>query len=205
MATVKPNKLVLTYFPVPGRAGATRQALRYGKIEFEDRHVSGPDFAALKPTLPFGQVPVLDVDGVVLTQSNAQLVYAGRLAGLVPSDYLLEAQVHEVLNFTEDGISLVVPSIKETDEAKRLEMRKALSEPDSPLHKFLANVDRYLARNGKGTGWFVGDSLTVADLKADGVFKMLTSGALDGFPTTILDGYAAIQRNIAQTAAALKQ
>jgi prostaglandin-H2 D-isomerase / glutathione transferase len=204
MSVAKPNKIVLTYFPFPGRAGPIREALRHGKIDFEDRHVTHAEFASLKETYPFGQLPLLEVDGVVITQSNAQLVYAGRLAGLTPNDAFPLTQVLEVLSFVEDAISLVVPSMREKVESKRLAMRKELSAEDGPLRKFFFRVNRYLERNGKGNGWFVGDTLTVADLKTKAFFEMVSSGHLDGIPTDILEKYAAIKQNIAQTTAALK-
>ena len=38
-------------------------ALRVGGVEFEDKRVGygSPEWEALKPTTPFGQVPVLEV------------------------------------------------------------------------------------------------------------------------------------------------
>ncbi|DAZ92684.1 TPA: hypothetical protein N0F65_003479, partial [Lagenidium giganteum] len=33
-----------------------RLALAFGSIEFEDKRLSFPEFGALKPTLPLGQV-----------------------------------------------------------------------------------------------------------------------------------------------------
>jgi glutathione S-transferase len=46
--------------------------------------------------MPFGQVPVLEVDGHFLAESYAILRYAGGLAGLVPSEPLAAAKVDEV-------------------------------------------------------------------------------------------------------------
>ena len=60
---------------------------------------SGPDaeWPKLKPTLPLGQVPVLEVDGKLLAQSYAILGYAGRLAKLHGADAWSEAKVDEIL------------------------------------------------------------------------------------------------------------
>jgi glutathione S-transferase len=44
------------------------------------------EFARLKPTLPAGQLPILEVDGVVYNQSKAIEQYAARRAGLYPLD-----------------------------------------------------------------------------------------------------------------------
>lgn len=40
------------------------------------------DLAELKPTLPLGQLPVLQVDGTIYAQSMAIARYAAKLAGL---------------------------------------------------------------------------------------------------------------------------
>ena len=44
---------------------------------------------------PFGQVPVLEIDGVAFSQSAALLRYAGRQAGMYP-DGLLQLRVDMV-------------------------------------------------------------------------------------------------------------
>ena len=48
-----------------GRAEATRLAFAYGNIAFEDERIPGPEFGKRKAegSLPFGQLPVLTVDG----------------------------------------------------------------------------------------------------------------------------------------------
>ena len=57
------TQLTLHYFPIAGRAGAIRDALRIGRIPFEDKHVGREEFRRLKAEreLPFGSLPVLDV------------------------------------------------------------------------------------------------------------------------------------------------
>ncbi len=45
-----------------------------------------PEFPALKPTLPTGALPVLEVAGVLYPQSKAIEMYIARKAGLYPAD-----------------------------------------------------------------------------------------------------------------------
>jgi len=53
-------------------------------VDFEDhRFASRDEFIALKPSLPFNQVPILEVDGEVFSQSQGLARLAGRLGGLV--------------------------------------------------------------------------------------------------------------------------
>ena len=49
-----------------------------------------------------GQLPVIEVDGVQIAQSNAILIYVGKLAGLYPWDPVLGLQVEEFLSVVDD-------------------------------------------------------------------------------------------------------
>jgi len=58
--------------------------------EFSDSRVAFTEWAALKATgySPLGQLPVVEVDGAVYSQSVPISAYAARLAGLYPADPL---------------------------------------------------------------------------------------------------------------------
>ncbi|KAI9979775.1 hypothetical protein PInf_027881 [Phytophthora infestans] len=60
--TMTQPQLKLTYFDGKGRAELPRLIFNYAGIAFTDDRITHSDFAALKPTLPFGQVPVLELD-----------------------------------------------------------------------------------------------------------------------------------------------
>lgn len=188
--------LRLRYFPFPGRAGPIRDALRIGGIPFEDAHVPPERFAALKAAneLPFGALPVLDVatrrGTVSAAQSNAILRYVGRRGGLYPvGDPLRALKVDEALDLGEDLYHLIGPSIGEQDAERRMAMRKVLAAETLP--RWAGYLERLLVANGR-TGFVVGDTLTVADLKLWWIADKLTNGTLDGIPTTLLDPFEAV-------------
>ena len=188
--------LRLRYFPFPGRAGAIRDTLRIGDVAFEDFHVSLDRFQELKASgeLPFESLPVLDVvtsgRTVSAAQSNAILRFAGRRAGLYPVDDAVRAlKVDEALDLGEDLYGIITPSIAEQDPERRTAMRKLLAEETLP--RWVGFLERLLVANGR-TGFVVGDSLTVADLKLYWVVDKLTNGTLDGIPRTLLDRFAAM-------------
>lgn len=188
--------LRLRYFPFPGRAGPIRDALNIGRVEFEDDHIPPEEFRQRRAAgeFPFGGLPVLDVEtteGTVCSaQSNAILRFAGRLAGLYPANNPVQAlKVDEVLDLGEDINNLLGPSLHEQDEAKRMAMRKELAEQSLPF--WLTCLERLLKANGN-SGFIVGERLSVADLKLYWIMEWLTSGMLDGIPTTLLDGYPSL-------------
>ena len=76
-------KLKLTYFDFHGGRGEpARLGLSIGGIPFEDDRVPPSDWERRKPNTPFGALPVLEVDGQTLAQSNAINRYVGKLTDL---------------------------------------------------------------------------------------------------------------------------
>lgn len=186
--------LKLYYFDIKGRGESIRVALSIAGIPFEDVRLSHEAFAKMKETnqLPFGQVPIMDVDGKRLAQSSAILRYVGRLGGLYPQDPWQAAKVDEIMYAFEDVGNLLRPSFMEQDPQKRLEMRKQLVAEAFP--KWFSNIQRVLQANG--TNFFVGNELTIADIAAFNAMKWLTGGFLDGVPTTVLDDYPALVKHM---------
>lgn len=193
----------LRYFPFPGRAGAIRDALNIGRIRFEDDFVPPEQFRDLRAAgeFPFGGLPVLDVETttgkVCSAQSNAILRFAGRLSGLYPVEDLVQAlKVDEALDVGEDINQLLAPSLHEQDVQKKMAMREELAKKTLP--EWADYFERLLVMNGS-TGFIVGQDLTVADLKLYWIIDWLTSGILDGIPTSQFDHYPNIEawrRNI---------
>src|SRR5437764_7781150 len=198
------NTLRLRYFPFPGRAAPIRDALRIGGVAFDDVHVPPDRFRELKAAgeLPFGSLPVLDVEtpgGIVsAAQSNAILRFAGRRAGLYPTNDPVRAlKVDEALDLGEDLYRVIGPSIDEQDAERRIAMRKILAQETLP--RWAGFLERLLVANGR-TGFVVGDSLSVADLKLYWVTDKLTNGTLDGIPKSLLDSFATVtawRKNVA--------
>jgi len=74
----------LHYFKGRGRAETTRWMLAVNEIAFENVAVETPeDLAALRATgkLPFDQLPLLEIDGLNLSQSTATIRYLARRGG----------------------------------------------------------------------------------------------------------------------------
>ena len=76
------SNVVLTYFPMPARAEGIKLALDLAGIPFTFKSVQNwPEEKAegLKSgLLPFGQVPLLQIDGMNIVQSMAILNYISR-------------------------------------------------------------------------------------------------------------------------------
>ena len=71
----------LHYFKGRGRAETTRWMLAVNRIDFENIAIETPDaLAALRASgkLPFDQMPLLELDGLNLSQSSAMIRYLAR-------------------------------------------------------------------------------------------------------------------------------
>ena len=136
---------------------------------------------------PFGQFPVLQVDGKTIAQTGAIARFCGKLSGLYPTENdFYAAKVDEVIDLATDITVKIRPALIEKDPEKRMEMRRELSE--TVLPHWLGFMETLLENNGK-TGYFVDDSLTVADLAAWRLCGWISGGIIEGIPETILDAF----------------
>jgi len=156
-------KLKLYYFDMVGKGEPIRLMCAYLGMTLEDiRFKDYNDFLQLKEAgkLPFGQVPLLEVDqgdGKVhhLVQSSAILSYLGKLGGLYPSDPILAAKVDAALGHEADAFTgpTVVTYAKRfgihlDDEATKKSEDKIKTEV-APRH--LASLENLLGTST--TGW----------------------------------------------------
>jgi len=154
-------KLKLTYFDIHGGRGEpARLALSMGGIPFEDDRVSPSDWERRKPNTPFGTLPVLEVDGQTLAQSNALNRYVGKLTDLYPTDAWQAALCDEAMEAVEDISTKLAATMFLPDEEKKVQ-RKALI--DGPIPFYLLRLQQRLEAHGGY--YFAADRLTVGDLK----------------------------------------
>ncbi len=177
-------ELKLTYFDFNGGRGeAARLAMAIGNVPFEDERIAVEDWPSVKDTTPFGQLPVLHVDGEEITQTNTINRFVGKLAGLYPADDLEAARCDEVMSAIEDIMFGIVPTLFMQDEDEKRAAREALAEGPIPL--VVRRIGEMLER--RGGEYFAAGHLTVADLKVFLWVRYLRSGMLDYVPTDIVD------------------
>ncbi|MGB5698092.1 MAG: glutathione S-transferase family protein [Polyangiales bacterium] len=180
-------KLKLTYFDIHGGRGEpARLAMHISGVDFEDNRITVQQFGESKSSFPFARVPVLEVDGVALSQCNAINRYVGRLAGLYPTDPLQAAFCDEALDAVEDIVSRVGTTFSMTDEAQKKAARKALA--DGAITVYLRQLQAIL--ESRGGEYFADRRLTVADLKVLVWIRNLRSGILDHVPADLPDQVA---------------
>jgi glutathione S-transferase len=180
------SQLKLTYFDFHGgRAEPARLAMALGGIAFEDYRFAFADFPAVRKTTPFGQVPTLHVDGVLVTQSDAITRYVGKRAGLHPTDAYQALLCDEVLGAVEDVNTKLAATFGLTGDTLK-DARTALVQ--GALTTYLAWLQSQLQAHG-GL-YFADNRLTIADLKVFSFVQGLCSGRLDHVPADLVDTVA---------------
>ncbi|HMB60187.1 MAG TPA: glutathione S-transferase [Xanthomonadales bacterium] len=180
-------ELKLTYFDFDGGRGEPiRLALAYGDIPFEDDRIPPAEWPAFRDKTPLHQLPVMEVDGEIVTQTNSLLRYVGKLVGLYPEDALEALHCDEAMATQEDILCKIVPTLFIQDEEEKRKAREALVA--GPLPLFLSRLNTML--NERGGRYFAGDRLSVADLKVFLWVRHLVSGGLDHVPADLVQQVA---------------
>ena len=185
----------LTYFPLAGRGETARLLLAIGGVAFTDDRVPGAQWGALKPSTPWGSMPVLALkDGRVVAQQRAVIRFIAKHVGLYPAEDLFAAAlVDSLVDVLEDvqGINDVGRG-KEQSEKER-DRLAAVSE-GGKIYNLLARIEAFISEHGDGNGHCVGDKLTMADVHLFSYTSNLGSGFFDGVPATVTDPFKNIQR-----------
>ncbi|KAH3777541.1 probable glutathione S-transferase 7 [Dreissena polymorpha] len=150
----------LSYFDVRGRGELSRYLFLAAGRDFKEHRIPRAEWPNVKQTLVYGQVPVLEVDGKQLAQSNAIARFLAREFGLAGKNSWEEALCDQTLELISDLRQEFVKYFFEKDEEKKKEAGKNLNDVVYP--KFFGYFEKQLDNNGGK--YLVGSELTVADL-----------------------------------------
>ena len=142
------SNLKLTYFGIPGRGESIRLALRIGDIEFQDNRIAFPQWKEVKPTTPWGSLPIVELsDGTVIAQQRAILRMVGKQVGLYPEDLVAAAKVDDLLDLCDDIQGSVNKVGQGMEQATKEAARKEAVETGAVADQ-LKKLDAYIGKNG---------------------------------------------------------
>ncbi|CAH0138179.1 glutathione S-transferase [Pseudomonas mediterranea] len=158
------NPIKLYHFPLSGHAHRVQLMLSLLELPVEVVFVDlakgahkQADFLAINP---FGQVPVIDDNGVILADSNAILVYLAQKYGKgrwLPSDPLGAARVQRWLSVAAGPIHAGPAT------ARLITVFGAPYNAEDVIarsHNLLKVIDQHLS----SSAWLAGDAPTIADV-----------------------------------------
>jgi len=184
------SKPRLVYFDAPvSRGEECRLALHLAGVDFEDVRVKRDQWLSLKPTTPFGAMPIWEEEGrPPLPQSNAILLLLGRRHGLHPMDEFESARHLSMMEHVEDLRHQVSPTLRISDPDEKKKAREALATGYLP--QWGERTERQL---GDGP-FFAGAKLHVVDVKLFVAVRWFASGTVDHVPSTVFDPFPKLTR-----------
>merc|ERR1712018_323156 len=165
------GKMKLIYFNARGRAELARLILAQAGEDYIDERIEREDWPRLKPSMPGGQMPVLEVDGVKLGQSMTIARFLANKFNLAGSTPLEKGQADMIVDFCTDFFNELVKGYFEKDETKKKELEEKMKNEVAPA--FLKNMTTIITSNGGQ--WLVGKGLTWADIAVSMIIEMMAS------------------------------
>eukprot|EP00762_Andalucia_godoyi_P006908 ANDGO_08342.mRNA.1 Glutathione S-transferase 1 len=149
----------LTYFKGRGRAEIVRLVFAEAGVAYTDHRIEQEEWPALKASgyAPFGQLPVLEVDGVVYGQSIALARFVARRFHLLGNSDTDALKVDMIIDEASDIGSKL-------SEWYRAAADKKQEVVDDMVEKFLPMHIRYLNKLLGDNDYFLGSSFSLADI-----------------------------------------
>ena len=175
------------------RAEVLRVSLYISDIPFEDIRITRDEFITVIKTgflpngkkVPFHQLPVIEIDNKIIGQTGAIARYCGKISNHYSNNDLFAARIDQVIDTATDITNLVSRTIREKDEREKMADRLVLKNKLLPRwFKYLENL-----LSEETSEWFVENKMTIADIAIWRLLGWLTSGIIDGIPTSIVDNY----------------
>ena len=167
-----------------GRAELIRFVFAQAGVPYEDIRLTSEQWAEFKPKTPYGQMPVLEVDGKMLAGSGPIERFLAEQYGLAGSNAFENADIASILDVIVDLGQRLIQYFYEKDEARKAELKKGLEETHIP--KYLGALEKRAAANNSADGWIYGAKVTYADfgvyLEGAYLLKVMSQNVLDNYP-----------------------
>jgi prostaglandin-H2 D-isomerase / glutathione transferase len=152
------KKITLHYFNLNGRALLIKYLLTYGKINYENKTYSFEDWAKVKDNFDFKFLPVLEVDGVQLSQTTSIIHYVAKKVG-------------GLLGKTDEDEQSILASVLSTDDFINPLINRVFGKGDqkentdkllASVEKIVIGLEKIYTRHGAGK-YFLGETLSLGD------------------------------------------
>ena len=156
----------LTYFNLRGRGELPRLLLSYARVPYEDERIAVPwvdpkPWTDLKPSTPFGQLPIMLWNGEELAQCLGVARFLAKEFGLAGRNNLEAAQVDEIVYALQDALVYGWDAMFDEDEAKKKTMLEKYRKETVPA--ILVQIEARLTK--RGGQFLVGNMFSLADLQ----------------------------------------
>jgi len=156
------TEIKFTYFDLKVKGEAARLLLAYGGYKYTDDRITPPwddmnNWQAMKPTMPWGQLPCLTWNGERLCQSMTICRFLAREMGIAGRNSLEMAQVDEIVDVIQDVITANYDAYFASNKKEELE-----KWTQTTVTTALSQLEKKLTE--RGGQFMVGNNFTWADL-----------------------------------------
>ncbi|KAF6020897.1 HPGDS [Bugula neritina] len=184
------SEIKLTYFNTRGRAEVTRLIFTQAQRKFVDNRIDREEWAKMKDSTPKGQLPVLEVDGMMICESAAIARFAARETGLYGSNNKEAA----ICDMVTDSIGEVAhAAINKMFSAKTEDEKNAA---DEKIYESLKPLEKLVAQYKKGT-YVLGDKVAAPDISLYSMVAFCTD-ANPEFKTDSIPTIAGIAKSFSE-------
>jgi len=175
-----PN-IKLRYFNAKGFGEVIRLTLAQAGVEYEDIRFEREQWNETeKAKAPGGVAPYLEVDGKLLGQSMACARYIAKEHGMMGKDAWEEAKINEVTDTFHDLIMQFAKIYYAKNDEDKVEAK-------GKIQTLLVVLEGMLKSHNDGQGFFVGDKVSLADIKAFSTLEVVSmlpdqATVMDAFP-----------------------
>ncbi|KAI4470748.1 glutathione s-transferase [Holotrichia oblita] len=153
-----PSKITLHYFDARWTTETVRLLLKYGGIEFEDHRIEKSVWGDIKPTMPFGHLPVIEADGKKAAQSIAIARYVAKKVKLIGANDWEDLEIDAIVDTLNDIKEKLSEIFGEEDEKSKDVLKETHLKETLPY--YFEKLDSMAKSNN---GYLVGKKLTWAD------------------------------------------
>ncbi|KAF5279381.1 hypothetical protein FQA39_LY05491 [Lamprigera yunnana] len=124
----------LIYFQAKAIAEPIRLLLNYGDVDFEDYRFERENWPQIKPNMPFGQGPVLEIDGKTTHQSIAISRYVAKKVNLCGANDVEDLEIDSIVDTINDFKGKIVAYNYEKDSDAKERCRVTLFAETIPYY-----------------------------------------------------------------------
>ena len=181
----------LTYFNFNfWRIDILRLSLSYGKIPYELNQIKRDEWLGKKNQFPFGQLPVMNFDGVLHGHTHSLAIFCATKSNLYDENEKNALIINQVLDWANDITIKIAPSIREKNPEKAKKKREFFIKNDlNPWFSFLENL---LERVSTKKIFFT-DKFSLADIIAWRLIYWFKSGKLDQINKNFLEEFTVLK------------
>lgn len=162
------NNYKLTYyavdrcFDVRERAELCRFIFAHAGVKYEDERVNLSEWKQIKHNKsPTGYLPMLEVDGNLLTGSAVIARFLAERFSLAGSNDVENAEIAGIIDVVRDFILKLVPLFNRAEDQERKAQLITIEKEEIP--KYWGIIEGYYRKNSSANGWIYGDTPTYAD------------------------------------------